>query len=130
MLLPLGGMGLRLVAKAAGLGARQFLDLSFDLDGLCQSLGLGVPHDWTQGDQELDGVAPRSGNWTMPEERVHSIPGFTPKPAEGAIAPAKGLLADAGYPDALDARLVVRNDEYFTSGGVFLRDQFEKIGYT
>lgn len=81
-----------------------------------------------RGDALLGGMASPDGKWALPDARLHAIGGFAPKPAPGAIEAAKALLAEAGFPDGLETRLVVRRDDRFGPWGVFLQDQLAKVG--
>lgn len=81
-----------------------------------------------KGDAVLGGMSPPSGTWALPDETLHAIPGFAPEQAAGAIDEAKALLAEAGFPDGFETRLVVRRDDRFGPWGVFLQDQLAKVG--
>jgi ABC-type transport system substrate-binding protein len=81
-----------------------------------------------QGDAVLGGMTPPTGPWRLDDAMLHAIPGFAPKPAPDAIAEAKKLLAEAGFPNGFSTRLVVRRDDRFGPWGVFLKDQLAKVG--
>ncbi|ODT67026.1 MAG: hypothetical protein ABS75_25955 [Pelagibacterium sp. SCN 63-23] len=81
-----------------------------------------------KGDAVLGGMSPPSGTWALPDAQLHAIPGFAPEQAPGAIDEAKALLAEAGFPDGFETRLVVRRDDRFGPWGVFLQDQLAKVG--
>lgn len=83
-----------------------------------------------KGDAVLGGMSPPNGNWTLPDDQLHAIPGFGRVQSPTALDEAKALLAEAGLPDGFETRLVVRRDDRFGPWGVFLKDQLGKIGIT
>ena len=83
-----------------------------------------------KGDAVLGGMSPPNGAWTLPEADLHGIAGFAPVQSPKALDDARALLAEAGFPDGFETRLVVRRDDRFGPWGVFLKDQLGKIGIT
>jgi peptide/nickel transport system substrate-binding protein len=81
-----------------------------------------------RGDAALGGMTPPTGVWRLDESELHAIPGFAPGFRPAALQETKALLAAAGFPNGLSARLVARRDERFSTWAVFLKDQLAKIG--
>ncbi|MBD9596399.1 ABC transporter substrate-binding protein [Ensifer sp. ENS05] len=78
------------------------------------------------GQGQLGGISV-PGPWELPAERLNKISGYE---ADGNanLEQAKRLLAEAGHPDGLSVQMLVRKNPLFEPVGVFLKDQWEKIG--
>ncbi|MCW5852432.1 MAG: hypothetical protein KIT87_20325 [Anaerolineae bacterium] len=79
-----------------------------------------------QGDGVLGGLM-MPGPWALPAAELEKVAGYGPD-SEADIAEAKKLLADAGFPNGFKTTLLVRNISPFQQAGVFVKDQWAKIG--
>jgi peptide/nickel transport system substrate-binding protein len=78
----------------------------------------------------INGIMIPSGAWSLSLEELEQIPGYTTDPAkkEEEIEQAKALLAEAGFPDGLEATMLVRQGQEYEATAIFLQDQLKKIG--
>jgi peptide/nickel transport system substrate-binding protein len=77
----------------------------------------------------VGGVGRPGSEWALPEAELVKLPGFG-KDAEKARAEARRLLKEAGV-ENLSFRFLNRaNIESYTSGGIYLIDQWRRIGVT
>lgn len=88
-----------------------------------RNAGLQITYN---GQGELGGISV-PGPWAMPKERLHKIEGYA---ADGKanIEEAKRLMAEAGHAKGLSFKMIVRKNPLFEPVGVFLKDQWAKIG--
>jgi peptide/nickel transport system substrate-binding protein len=98
---------------------RQALAMSID-----RKQALKVVND---GDGDIAGVLP-STPWGLPKAELEAIPGYGTD-AKTDREKARKLLAEAGYPNGFSTTIVTRRGQgTHDARGVFLADQFEKIG--
>lgn len=65
--------------------------------------------------------------WPLPQDQLVTMPGFsTDKDKERTEA--RQLLSDAGYPNGLTFKGMIRNDILFQPTGVAMADQFKTVG--
>jgi peptide/nickel transport system substrate-binding protein len=77
------------------------------------------------GDGDIAGVLP-SKPWGLPKDELEKIPGYGMK---ADLEGARKLLAEAGFPNGFSTTLVTRRGQgTHDARGVFLADQFSKIG--
>lgn len=67
------------------------------------------------------------GPWTLPPATLEAIAGYGLDPAAN-LERAKALMAEAGLSEGLEVRMLVRRIALFEPVGVFLKDQWAKIG--
>ncbi|CAG0945619.1 Oligopeptide-binding protein AppA [Anaerolineae bacterium] len=80
-----------------------------------------------EGDGVVAGLLPPM-TWGLPASELEKLPGYG-KDAAANRAEAKKLLAEAGYPNGFSATMVVRKAAgTHEARGLFLKDQFSKIG--
>lgn len=99
-----------LVRKAASLAIDRQAALQVTYNGQGQMGGVSVP-----------------GPWELPKDQLQAIPGYGVDTGAN-LAEAKKLLAEAGHPDGLAVKMLVRKNPLFEPVGVFLKDQWAKIG--
>lgn len=99
-----------LVRKAASLAIDRQAALQVTYNGQGQMGGINVP-----------------GPWALPKDQLQAIPGYGANTGAD-LTEAKRLLAEAGYPDGLTVKMLVRKNPLFEPVGVFLKDQWAKIG--
>ncbi|MBI2910045.1 MAG: ABC transporter substrate-binding protein [Chloroflexi bacterium] len=80
-----------------------------------------------EGDGDLGGTMPPSGQWGFPKDELLTRPGYRPDKA-AEIAEARKLLAEAGYPNGLNTPLLVRSSSENQNLGVFVQAQLENVG--
>lgn len=80
-----------------------------------------------KGKGKVSGYMHPDGIWALPEDRLRQIPGFGGNMDEH-IQRARQLLADAGYPDGFEVRLLTARGERSETPMSFVRDQWAKIG--
>lgn len=97
---------------------RQALSLAID-----RQAALEVTYN---GQGELGGITV-PGKWAMSSEALAEVPGYGPDGSANREE-AKRLLAEAGYPDGFDLTVTVRKNPLFEPVGVFLKDQWDRIG--
>ena len=97
---------------------RKALSLAID-----RNAGLQITYN---GQGELGGISV-PGPWAIPKERLNKIDGYG---ADGKanLDEAKRLLAEAGHAKGLSFKMLVRKNPLFEPVGVFLKDQWSKIG--
>ncbi|WP_295044692.1 ABC transporter substrate-binding protein [uncultured Paracoccus sp.] len=78
------------------------------------------------GQGQLGGLTVPS-RWSLPPEELAKIPGYEPD-GTAQIDEARRLLAEAGFPDGMEITVTVRKNPLFEPVGVFLKDQWLKIG--
>ena len=69
------------------------------------------------------------GPWVVDPAALEAIPGYGLDTAAN-LEEAKRLMAEAGFADGLTVKLLVRRIALFEPVGVFLQDQWAKIGIT
>ncbi|MFH1485304.1 MAG: ABC transporter substrate-binding protein [Chloroflexota bacterium] len=67
------------------------------------------------------------GEWGLPEAEVLKLPGYR-QPKDADRAEAKKLLAEAGYPDGVEFKLLVRSVRLDKKAGEFMKDQLATVG--
>ncbi|MBI2906833.1 MAG: ABC transporter substrate-binding protein [Chloroflexi bacterium] len=68
------------------------------------------------------------GAWSPSADQLKQLPGYR-QPKDADIAEAKRLLAEAGYPDGFDAKVVSRaGSKEYENIAVFSVDQLKRIG--
>ena len=82
------------------------------------------------GAGEIAGIMYPGGFWALPKDELTSIPGYTADSDTKEEERERGreLLAEAGYPDGLDATMLVRQGEQYERTAIFLQDQLGQIG--
>ncbi|MFP9139188.1 ABC transporter substrate-binding protein [Devosia sp. XGJD_8] len=103
----------------------------FDNVKVRQALSIGVDRNAAlnvtyNGQGQLGGIAV-PGQWALPDDQLATVPGYGPDGAAN-IEKAKRLLAEAGFPDGFDVNILVRKNPLFEPVGVFLKDQWAKLG--
>ncbi len=73
------------------------------------------------------GGAVMPSRWSLSDAEMAKIPGYGPD-GSANLEEAKRLLAEAGFPDGFAVTLVVRRVNRFVAEGVFVKDQWGKIG--
>jgi peptide/nickel transport system substrate-binding protein len=91
--------------------------------GVDRASALSVTHN---NEGQLGGITV-PGKWALSPERLAEVPGYGPD-GEADIEEAKRLLAEAGFPNGFNVTVLVRKNPLFEPVGVFLKDQWEKIG--
>lgn len=69
------------------------------------------------------------GPWALDPAALQAIPGYGLDPAANLVE-AKRLMAEAGFANGLTVKVLVRRIALFEPVGVFLKDQWAKIGIT
>ncbi|MBI2910239.1 MAG: ABC transporter substrate-binding protein [Chloroflexi bacterium] len=67
------------------------------------------------------------GEWGIPKRELEKMPGWR-QPKDADIAEAKRLLAEAGYPDGVALKSLVRAERTFEQLSTYVADQLAKIG--
>jgi len=67
------------------------------------------------------------GEYALPPERLALMPGYGAD-YEANLARARELLAEAGHPDGLTARMLVRKNEEHEQRGIFMQGVLSKVG--
>ena len=80
-----------------------------------------------QNGQGVLGGANLPGSWALPTAELEKIPGYG-RNVDANRAEAKKLLAEAGYPNGISIKLLVRKIALFEAVGVVLKDQWAKVG--
>lgn len=80
-----------------------------------------------QKGQGVFGGAVMPGPWSMPTAELEKIPGYSADHGANLVE-ARRLLAEAGYPNGLTVKLLVRRIALFEPVGIFIKDQWAKIG--
>ncbi len=99
-----------LVRKAASLAIDRGAALRVTYNGQGQMGGINVP-----------------GPWELPKDQLQAIPGYGADTGAN-LAEAKRLLAEAGHPNGFSVKMLVRKNPLFEPVGVFLKDQWSKVG--
>ncbi len=73
------------------------------------------------------GGAVMPSKWALSDAEMAEIPGYGPD-GSADLEEAKRLLAEAGFPDGFAVTLTVRRLNRFVAEGIFLKDQWAKIG--
>ena len=73
------------------------------------------------------GGAVMPSRWALSDAEKAGIPGYGPD-GSANLEEAKRLLAEAGFPDGFAVTLTVRRINRFVAEGIFLKDQWSKIG--
>jgi peptide/nickel transport system substrate-binding protein len=81
----------------------------------------------TKGYGFLSGIMQPGGPWAMPPAELAGVPGFGPD-KDRERAEAKRLLAEAGYPDGFETRLLVRKGASWEPAAIFVKDQLSRVG--
>ncbi|MBI2906237.1 MAG: hypothetical protein HYX92_01135 [Chloroflexi bacterium] len=80
-----------------------------------------------EGMGTIGGPLPSNSPVAIPAAEVAKMPGYR-QPKDADIAEAKRLLAEAGYPNGFDNRLLFRSGPLFEKAAVFFQDQLSKLG--
>jgi peptide/nickel transport system substrate-binding protein len=103
----------------------------FDDTRVRKALSIGVDRKAalavTYNGQGVFGGLTVPGKWALPESELAKIPGYGPN-TDADIEGAKALLAEAGYPNGFDVDVLVRKNPLFEPVGVFVKDQWAKLG--
>lgn len=99
-----------LVRKALSLAADRSVALKVTYNNEGQFGGLSVP-----------------GPWSLSSEQLATIPGYGPN-GSADLEESKRLLAEAGFPDGFDVKVIVRKNALFEPVGIFVKDQWAKVG--
>ncbi|MBI2910136.1 MAG: hypothetical protein HYX92_21045 [Chloroflexi bacterium] len=67
------------------------------------------------------------GKWGIPKEQLATIPGWR-QPKDADIAEARRLLAEAGYPDGLATKALVRTEKINSELSVYIANELAKVG--
>lgn len=98
---------------------RRAASLAFDRQAAVQVLAQGFGSIGTP-------IPP--GTWSMPLDELKQLPGYR-QPKDADIVEAKRLLAEAGYPEGFDDKIVTRaGDTKYENIAIFSRDQLRKVG--
>ena len=103
----------------------------FDNPVLRQAASLAIDRnaalDILQRGQGVFGGPLVPGPWSLEAAALEAIPGYGPDVAAN-LEKAKSLMAEAGFGDGVQVRMLVRRIALFEPVGVFLKDQWAKIG--
>lgn len=81
----------------------------------------------TYNGQGVYGGLSMPGPWKLPPQELETIPGYGKDPAANLVE-ARRLLAQAGYNSSTPVKILVRRIALFEPVGVFLKDQWSKVG--
>lgn len=93
----------------------------------CLAIDRQAGLDILQRGQGVFGGPVVPGPWTLDEATLQAIPGYGLDAAANLVE-AKRLMAEAGFADGLTVRVLVRRIALFEPVGVFLKDQWAKVG--
>jgi peptide/nickel transport system substrate-binding protein len=103
----------------------------FDNPVLRQAASLAIDRnaalDILQRGQGVFGGPLVPGPWSLEAAALEGVPGYGPDVAAN-LEKAKSLMAEAGFGDGVQVRMLVRRIALFEPVGVFLKDQWAKIG--